>query len=450
MLLLSLIGLLLLVLLISFFPINRTILVATFLLPFQQAFTLNVAGTVRVSDLLYVSALIGIIFKKLYPKLNYNLKLIKGLSIKILFKKLCAYLKTNIGVVYFAYLALGSVVVGFLLRSDIQIGLATLGDYNKSRLLVNVLTPLIALMIFIIGNYSGNQDEKFFQRILRVWAKALMLLSIYVIAQFIVLNIIGVWIKMPGEVLNYGTSFAYGIRRPWGFSIEPGALGSFLVFSNLMVFVFLKKSVLKKKTIIISSIATLLSFSSIAIFAIMTLWIYLIFMNWNKLKKRNKVFIILLVCLSIIIALTNNTIFDATIGKIFVENTSKNDRQGNIQILIKMFMKYPLFGVGAGNFGALRNLFLQGTSLPIKNFYDITNVFYYGMLGEQGIFGTILFVIFAKQLWRSAKTIGKSPLLWLLPLAVLIFTTSTIALDYMAFGFGLVIGQYQHIKNVTR
>ena len=450
MLLLKLIILMLLVLGISFFPIKKTILVATFLLPFQQAFTLNVAGTVRVSDILYVSALVGLVIKLLLEKLNHNLKLNKGLFIEIIFKKLNYYFKRNIGVVYFAYLALGSVAVGFFLRNDIQSGLATLENYNKSRLLVNVLYPTIALLIFLIGNYAGNQNKEFFQKILQVWAKALMLVSIYVVIQFIVINITGSWIKMPGEVLNYGTSFAYGIRRPWGFSIEPGALGSFLFFSYLMVFVFLKKSMLQRNTIIISSIAILFSFSSIAIFAIIAVWILLIFINWKKLKTRNKVIIVLLISISIIIALTNNTIFDATIGKIFVENVSKSDRQGNIEILTRMFIKHPIFGVGAGNFGALRNLFSQDTLVPIKDFYDMPNVFYYGMLAEQGILGSILFVIFVKQLWRAAKKIGTSPVVWLLPLAVLIFTSSTIALDYMAFGFGLVIGQSQYIKNTNK
>lgn len=449
MLVLNLIKLMIIVLLISFFPIKKTILIATFLLPFQQAFTLNIAGTVRISDILYVSAFVGLVIKMLRSKIGYITKENIGSFIKVSCKKLSCKLKHNIGIVYFVYLTLGSGIIGFYLRDDIKNGLATLGVYNQSRLLVNVFTPLVALLVFIIGNYAGNQNKEFFQRILQVWSKALTLLSIYVIIQFVVINITGEWMSIPGEVLNYNTSFAYGIRRPWGFSIEPGALGSFLFFSYLMILNYLDKSILKRNTIIVSTIAILFSFSSIAIFAILSLWVILVFINWKHFKSRNKIFFVLLIFVSIIIALTNNTIFDATIGKVFVANTSKLDRQANMQILIRMFRRYPVFGVGAGNFGALRNLFSQSTLYPIKDFYDMPNVFYYGMLAEQGIVGSTLFIIFGKKLWKAAKTIGASAIIWLVPLAILIFTSSTIALDYMVFGFGLVIGQSQYIKNTN-
>lgn len=461
MLLLNLIKLALLVVVISFFPTKKIILVATFLLPFQQAFTLNIAGTLRISDILYVSALVGLVIKLLLKKINCGLKqniksyikrLLeklkqdKGLIIKILLKKIKYNFKQNPGIIYFVYLALGSCIIGFLLKKDIRSGLATLGNYNQSRLLVNLFTPIMALMIFVIGNYAGRQNKDFFQKILQIWAKALTILSIYVIIQFVVINITGRWIKIPGEVLNYYTSFAYGIRRPWGFSIEPGALGNFLFFSFIFILIFLKKSKLQRNTIMISSIAVLLSFSSIAIFSIVTLWILLILKNWNNFKTRNKVLFISLIVVSIIIALTNSTVYNATIGKVVVENQSKMDRQTNIQILTRMFIKYPVFGVGSGNYGALRNLFSKGTLFPLKDFYDMPNVFYYGMLGEQGIVGVVLFLLFVKKLWRSAKVLKISPAIWLIPLAVLIFTASTITFDYMAFGFGLIIGQAKYLK----
>jgi hypothetical protein len=394
---------------------------AVVLIPFQQAFTLKVGGTIRLSDLMFMAVFLVLL-------------------VKILRKQWLPPMQIKWGAMYFTYLIVASIAMTAYLNKEIATGLLTLVDYNRFRWVIGFMTPAIALTIFVVGSYVGSGAE-FTERIVKVWAKVMILLSTYVMVQFFVVNIFGVWPKLPGEVLNFASTYAYGLRRPWGFSIEPGALASLLGVSLNAILLLMKPSRLRQVSVSMLTIAIVLSFSSVGLFALVVYWGLVFTYNVKKLKPRTLVIISACIILSFVIILVNDHLFSATIGKLTGDNYSKLDRLTNTKILLRMFYEHPVLGIGSGNFGALRNLYSSGTPFPYREFYDMPNAFYPGILAEQGIIGAGLALMFLLSLGRSIRLLKASPVLFLTPILVLIAPSSTIAIGYIAFTFGLIISK---------
>lgn len=402
------------------------IMIIILFLPFQQAFTLQVGATVRIADIF-----ICIVFALMLLKdVGQNVKLVHINS-------------------FYLYLLLNTIIMSILLSNLINNGLNTLLSAN-SRTITNILTAIMAIMAYSIGVYVGNYN-RIFEKIIRLWTKIVLFLSIYTVIQFLFLNVVGYWPHLPGEVVNVGATLAFGLKRAYGFSIEPGAIGTMLVFSFILIYNFLDSCLLKKITLLFCIIAIFCSVSTIAIVSIVVFILFSVLFDSN-LKIRYKILILVLLTLMIFLIFNIDNLHSAIIDKLLGTGQSKMDRLSNGIILKRMFFKYPIFGIGFGNYGALRNLFSDGTLTPYKSFYDATNSFYFGILGELGLAGIVLFIKFIIDKTRQIKAIHKKVILTVLPFLLLISPSSTITPDYMAIGLGIIYGRYLEYKfknNIT-
>jgi len=385
------------------------------MLPFQQILTLQVGLTVRISDLI-----IGIVFIFMF----------------------LTYLKTGQRLyfnMFFLYLLLNAMLMTVLLNDQIKYGISTFDSSVTTRTLINIIGVAIAIMAYSIGVFIGKKAHIFI-KVIKLWSGMIIFLSIYVFIQFLVINITGTWIHLPGEHLNEITSYAYGLRRPYGFSIEPGALGNFLAFSFLLIFTYLENSRFKNITLVLCSIAIFCSMSSIAIITIVSF--AFLGMLSKKMPLKYKMLLVALLIFIFFLIINNKFLYAATVGKVFENNYSRLDRTTNSVILKNMFIDHPIFGVGFGNYGALRNLYSANTEFPYRNFYDTPNSFYFELIGELGIIGTILFIIFAIKLFFFVKKSKKNPILIIFPFLILIIPSSNITANYLAIGFGIIYGRY--------
>jgi O-Antigen ligase. len=395
-------------------------------LPFQQAFTLQVGATVRIADI-FICILFALMLLK-------NV----GQGVKVV------YINS-----FYIYLLLNTIIMSFLLRGLINDGLNTLLSVN-SRNVTNILTALVAIMAYSVGVYIGKYN-KIFEKIIKLWTKLILFLSVYTIIQFLFLNIIGYWPHLPGEVVNVGATLAFNLKRAYGFSIEPGAVGTLLVFSFILIYNFLNSCLLKKISLLFCIIAIFCSVSTVAIVSIVV-FILLSILFDSSIKIRYKILILALLVLMIFLIFNIDNLHSAIIDKLLGTGQSKMDRLSNGVILKRMFLKYPISGIGFGNYGALRNLFSDGTLTPYKSFYDATNSFYFGILGELGLIGVLLFAKFAIDKMRQVKFVNKKIILTILPFLLLISPSSTITPDYMAIGLGMIYGRYLEYKfknNIT-
>lgn len=391
-------------------------------IPFQQSLTLQVGPTIRISDIL-----ICILFPLMI------LASFAG-------KKRLIYINA-----FYLYLLINTVVMSYLLKAPITFGSAIVAGGN--RMLINVATCAISLMAYSIGVFIGK-DNHTFNKVIRLFSKIIIFLSIYVFIQFIALNTVGSWIHLPGEKLNDGTTIAYGLTRAYGFSIEPGALGNLLMFSFIFIYTFLDNGRLKKIALTVCAVAVFSSMSSIALITIIT-FIFLVICKKN-FKTRYKIIIALLFIFMIFMLFNNSFLYSAVIDKITGDGYSKLDRLGNSQILTNMFYKYPIAGIGFGNYGALRNSYAMGTFIKYKIFYDMPNSFYYELIGEVGIIGVILFINLIFKLIKQLKKIDKNVFLFIIPFLLSIAASSSINMNYIAIGLGIIYGKYIQANNLSK
>lgn len=400
---------------------NKIIMLAVIMLPFQQALTIQVGATLRISDLLFILVFILILIFYLNKRIN----------IVPLFR--------NIGSLYLVYLLISTTVCTVMYWDKINVGLSTLIN-ESNKVAINFSQIILSLMILTVGYYiTKNNQVQLFAKIMRVWTFSLIFTSIYIIIQFIILNSVGVWFHLPGEVINEGATFAYGLRRPYGFFIEPGDAGRFLVVSIIMIMFFLENSKIKNIAIYAGVIATFSTLSSIAIFSITSMIFIQTFFN-KKVRINIKIALLFLVLGIISAAYLNDFLYQASFGKITEENFSKIDRLNNGTILTKMFLDNPISGIGYGNFGALRNLYGTGTEIPYKEFYDKPNILPYGTLGEQGVIGFILLLMVFYKVHQKIKGNKKQSLLFIIPFIIVFFTSGTILYNYAVLSIGLILG----------
>lgn len=398
--------------------LNVLIISIILFMPFQQAFTLQVGATIRIADLL-IAILFFILF---FLQFNKKEKIV------------------NINIFYL-YMLINTIIISLYLNNFINEGLATLSS-AKSRTIVNIFTALVAIFAYSIGTYIGKVNV-IFSKVIKLWTKIIIFISIYAIIQFIVLNTLGTWFHIPGEFLNEETSYAYGIRRAYGFSIEPGAFGSLLLFSFILIFNFLESCKLKNISLFFCLIAIFCSMSSVAL---ITLIVFILLLIYKKgLKFKYKVMLTFALIILIFIVFNNSSLYSAIIDKLAGGSYSKVDRLTNSSILTKMFLDYPIFGVGFGNYGALRNLYATNTLIQYKAFYDMPNSFYFAIIGELGIVGVGLFIKFIKDKIIQLKKMNKSVILFIIPFLILISPSSSITSNYIALGLGIIYGRYLYV-----
>ena len=411
------------------------ICIATFTLIFQQAFTVKLFGaTLRISDVLFVLIAFVIFLNMGFKKDNlYNNKL------KI--EKTYLY--------YCVFIFISTIIMTLLLKDKLKLGTIGMEMSQFKQTVSSLFTPCVAFATYLVGAKISNGYKKInIQRILNVLCNTNVFLSIYSILQFFSVNIMGKWVHIPGETLNEGTTFAYGIRRSWGFFIEPGALGVFLVFNILLIYLLYNRNRKKKFIVICLDVcAVLCSFSSIALVSLILFLILLVLTNnVAGISKTTKILILAVVATFILMVFVNPALNEAIITKIFKgDSYSMKDRSGNIEILKRMFENYPVAGVGFGNFGGLRNLYATGTLVEYKNFYDMPSVLYFEVIGEQGIVGGIFFLAIIKKMYFKIKSLNFPPLAILIPLLAVFTTSSHFIYNYLAFGIGIILNC--NIKN---
>lgn len=386
-----------------------------FFLIFQQSFTFQVGATIRLTDILIIVYFFFYLINK--RKCNVNIP-------------------WNIyPLIYYLYIFMSYLILLYINKEIIFLGNSTLKENNLNKIYINLLNPLISILYFILPYthiYKFNSLR--LKKVLTIQKKALNFLSIYTIIQFLILNITGQFIKLPGEKLNYGTSFAYGLRRPWGFMIEPGGLALFLMFNLIVVFLIDDEFKLN----LINVVALIVTFSTNGLICLFVFMILLL--NKRKaLSVKQKMLYSVVFVVFIFMIFNNEYLYRALIEKLTTDNFSKVDRLNNKEILLKIFNDYKFFGIGHGNFGFYRNLYGIDTKIPYKDFFDLSNNFYFGVLADTGIIGVIILLIYFKDIYNKSKIINKhKSKVFIVILMIMIIPSSTILFSYFSFYLGII------------
>jgi hypothetical protein len=233
--------------------------------------------------------------------------------------------------------------------------------------------------------------EKDFKIILKLLSFGLILLSIVSILQFIkqgaVFNNYLFFGEQPYSSATWGVAkeSVLGVTRvpAYGFFRHPNILGGFL--SIVLIWVYAGLEIMKKeKGVLITSfclglVSLLLTFSYVAWAGFLTgLLSYLFIRYYKKINYEEKKKRILVIFLGMIFLVN-------IITPLFINFRSDSlNRRGSLLITsIKVIQKYPLFGVGPGNFVSFVEdfRFMQ----PVHNIFFL-------IFSEYGVFSLLLFI----------------------------------------------------------
>lgn len=399
---------------------EKTTLLAILLLPFQQTFTIQLMGTLRICDILFVLASLGYLIRLATGRRYASDKSVGNLYVPLIL----------LSVVF-----IGTLYNSFSLGNLIAIGTQGMSIVHQFPFLVSYSKLLIAASSYF--SLVSTLRSVSLSRVLSYMGFGATIMALYTIVQFLVLNTIHTWPHLPGEVLNLNTSFSYGLRRPWGFFIEPGALGTYL--SIMFAVTYLMNLPRTHIMRVIIGCGAFLTFSTVAILAVTS--VIVIRFSTRKNFALFTLYIIAIIAIFLGFDSTlSGTLWEATFGKVLSGSYSFMDRLNNVVISYNIFVHHFIFGVGYGGFGLVRNIYAINTAIPWKNFYDIPNSMIAELLSELGLVGSVAYVFLWIHSIRIAKT-STSSIAWmsvLLVMAVTGFSQSEFTTDFLWVIYGLL------------
>ncbi|KKR50943.1 MAG: O-antigen polymerase [Candidatus Curtissbacteria bacterium GW2011_GWA1_40_16] len=258
------------------------------------------------------------------------------------------------------------------------------------------------LSVFAAHDFESKNLNKLIPKVITA---SLIWQSVVVFLQFLSQRSLGLWIL--GERTFSTTTpdiahfqiFGYQLLRPYGTFSHPNVLGAFLTVYLIM----LMATKPAKLTSLLAVIATLISFSKGAVFALFSAFINTSG-NLRQLATRAAILIL------------STLVFFKLISTSQVASLA--ERLTLIQAAFSLALKNPLFGIGSNNF-IIELAKLDLTSISqIRLLQPVHNVFLL-ILVENGLIGLLLFSTMLFAVAQKAHTKGKTALF----ISVLIFAS---------------------------
>lgn len=272
-------------------------------------------------------------------------------------------------------------------------------EYFKS--LINIL--LFAMLYFAFTNSITRQETML--KIFKIWVMVSLLVALYGFYQFLGYFIPSLPLIPGTEIIEYG-----GIPRVTSILVEPIAFARCVVFPAIFMFVLVVGrqrfpfKTLRRNVLVLSLLLTALMLS-FSLTAYLYLLLFLLFFAFSYIIYSRSILRKIGLPL-IIIAVIFIAIVFTDIGQVFLTRFSSaltlSDpstiwRIHTLSIAWEEFLKYPLLGIGAGNFpfhtatGIFREAVLAYTSV-----YEIhhSDTLVFQILAEMGIVGVIAILLF--------------------------------------------------------
>ncbi len=258
------------------------------------------------------------------------------------------------------------------------------------------------LSVFAAHDFESKNLNKLIPKVITA---SLIWQSVVVFLQFLSQRSLGLWI-LGERAFNTTTPdiahfqlFGYQLLRPYGTFSHPNVLGAFLTVYLIM----LMATKPAKLTSLLAVIATLISFSKGAVFALFSAFINTSG-NLRQLATRAAILIL------------STLVFFKLISTSQVASLA--ERLTLIQAAFSLALKNPLFGIGSNNF-IIELAKLDLTSISqIRLLQPVHNVFLL-ILVENGLIGLLLFSTMLFAVAQKAHTKGKTALF----ISVLIFAS---------------------------
>ena len=328
---------------------------------------------------------------------------------------------------YFLIITLISTIFVFLRWSNLNISLmAFFKDLpvspNNLRLSFAALFPLLSLLLFssmpVFYNLIISLDLK---------KEKLLIFTIYGYMFSVLIALIQRYINPYFFVARFGQSDWYKYQQNGGFCDQ----NSFAFFSGVLLLASLY-FILKGNNKLIFSLPLfilggILSGAKVFFLFIILSFFLIIFSSLNK-SKKSKILILLIVSFGILL-LIFNSVFTKRVGKslnqlkrVIVErenvdtevlNSALNGRLEMVENSVKILKRYPVEGVGVGNY----LFYLEYLNFGKDHLHDLTLNEYLRIVDETGIIGIILFLMF---LLCFLKILNKTEKLFFLSILIII------------------------------
>lgn len=254
--------------------------------------------------------------------------------------------------------------------------------------------------------------------------------SIFVVLQFLILQITGKYITFILPNMNLSTNYAnsnqyfnavkrdlrwYGkTTRPSGVFLEPAHFCEFAILSLIFLLFTEKKDKKNIFLIVFNTFAIAISGSAIGYFGLLVIYFLWVVhqLKEKKIKLNTIIFGIIIMIAALIISARYN-LFDKALWRLMTIN-SKDSSTGNLRLLRgfviydKMPFLYKIIGMGIGNFGAFIDkynivTFFDSTLSRTNEFMNSLSV----ILVSGGAFGLLLYIISLFNFYRRADSFQK-------------------------------------------
>ena len=192
------------------------------------------------------------------------------------------------------------------------------------------------------------------------------------------------------------------VLRPYATFPHPNVLAGYLLVSIILVWSFVLKSnqrwvqLFGVVSLIISSIALLLTFGRVAILLWLFLVLFIVGRNIFKMAKtfRIRVFFVFLLAMGLIILSTSPLVHEISLRflQTSLSDESVTERTELLSASLKMMQAHPFIGVGLDNF--IPALAPLQKPMPLGLYLQPVHNIFVLVLAETGIVGFVLFIWF--------------------------------------------------------
>jgi O-antigen ligase len=284
-------------------------------------------------------------------------------------------------------------------------------EYSKS--LINIL--LFAMLYFAFINSITRQDTVI--KIFKIWVTVSLLVAIYGFYQLLNYFIPSLPLIAGTEIMKYG-----GILRVTSILVEPTAFAKCVAYPAIFMFVMVVErqrfpfKTLRRNVIVLLLLLTALMLS-FSLTAYLYLSLFLLFFAFsyiisfrNILRKLGLPLIMIAVILIAIVSTDMGQGFLARFSLVLtLADASTIWRIHTLSIAWEEFLKYPLFGIGAGNFPlhTATGIFQEVAFIYTVYEFHHSDTLVFQILAEMGIVGFIAIVLFfGTMLTALRKVIG--------------------------------------------
>lgn len=424
-------------------------------LPFTYALTLDVGFPLKIYEL----AAIFLIFTLfVHGCLNGNLKVIASRDEKEMFYILGSFLLTYVA----------SAVFGIII---LQINLSTFPAWAVGRFspylspIFKILYLALDILVFlIIIRYAKGRLNYYIKAWLlggilaSIYAWHLFIFSIFKLSPFLLPGM-----KEPLQVI--GGVFNVPVIRSGTF-LEGNFMGSYLLLSVVLSFYMLDLFRRKKYLFlaVFFAFTLLTTFSTVNLLALMFVLSMYVIHTFSRIQSGILKPVLIgagtIVIFLFLYAITKTSYAQKYVQEKFfgtdkTEITlSRDDRIDQAITGLRIFSKYPLIGVGPGNYGFYYPIYRGGGYFVeySTNYNDdkkkIPNNIYVELLSELGIIGFGIFTLFLISIYLRSRICGLESLRYgILALLFVFLAFPTYTIVFLWAFWGLILGISERVRS---